>query len=198
MSSFGERLKKLRRHVGMTQADVAAKLGKSTSAVRMWELGANEPDIHTLVALSAIFDSSLDYLLCRDLALGGEGAIRTRLPVYPLSAYAPETEPAYYKSIPSDYLDAGGSFLMIENDSDELSPLVPRGAVVLIRRQDACFEGQICLVRCEGRCSLRKINYLNGAVVFSGAPETSVPLVFDASSGAFEICGIATEYSKTL
>ena len=198
MSSFGARLKLLRRHVGMTQADVAAKLGKSTSAVRMWELGANEPDIHTLVALSVIFDSSLDYLLCRDLAMGGEGAIRTRLPVYSLEDYSPDADPSFYKSIPSDYLNAGGTFLMIVNDSDELAPMVPRGAIVLIRRQSACLEGQICLVRYGGRCHLRKVNYVDGAVIFSGSPDVTTPCVFDTSSGEFEICGIATEYSKSL
>ena len=134
--SFGERLKRLRKNAGMTQADVANRLEKSASAVRMWELGVNEPDMRNLVRLSAIFDCSLDYLLCRDLFLGDAGAVRTNLPVYRLSEYAPGAEPQYFRSIPSDYLSDGSTYFMLLEDTGEMRPLLPRDAAVLIRRQD--------------------------------------------------------------
>ena len=87
-NGFGGRLKLLRKKSGLTQAQLALMLGKSTSAVRMWELGTNEPDIKTLVKLSSIFDSSLDYLLCRDIVKGSPGAVRTNVEVINISEYS--------------------------------------------------------------------------------------------------------------
>lgn len=197
-ASFGERLKRLRKNAGMTQADVATQLNKSASAVRMWELGANEPDIRTLVRLSIIFDSSLDYLMCRDLFLGEEGAVRTGLPVYRLSEYGTENTPAFYKSIPSDYLSAGGTFFMLLHDSRDLSPFVPENAILLIRRQDACLEGQLCFVRCRDAYLLRKVNFFDGGVLLTGALGETTPLTSASDSADFEILGVATEYSKSL
>ena len=197
-SAFGERLKRLRKNSGMTQAEVAAKLNKSPSAVRMWELGANEPDIRMLVELSVLFDCSLDYLLCRDLARGEDGAVRTGLPVYRLSDYAPENPPVAYKSIPSDYLNNGGTFFMLLNDTAESVPLVPADAAVLIRRQDACLEGQLCFVRLGARYLLRKVNFFDGGVILSGTLGAVPPLTAETDSAQFEILGVAVEYMKTI
>ena len=105
-NGFGFRLKNLRKNAGMTQNELADRLAKSGSAVRMWELGSNEPDINTLVELSSIFDCSLDYLMCRDAVLGKEGAVRTNIPVFRLSQYGDgENEPLFYKSILPEYLE---------------------------------------------------------------------------------------------
>ena len=194
-NGFGLRLKKLRKNAGMTQTELADKLDKSGSAVRMWELGQNEPDISTLVELSAIFDCSLDYLLCRDAILGKEGAVRTNIPVYRLNGFAPKSEPDFYQSILPEYLDNSSVYIMILNDLNELHPLIPKDAIVLIRRQESCLDGQIVLFRLHGKYYLRKISFCDGGIVlFASFPE--VPSLFvSADDTNFEILGVAVEFS---
>ncbi len=197
-NGFGYRLKKLRKNAGMTQNELADKLLKSGSAVRMWELGSNEPDINTLVELSSIFDCSLDYLLCRDAVLGKEGAVRTNIPIYKLSEYNNGGEPVFYKSILPEYLDTGFAYIMLQTDTDELAPLLPCGAMVMIRLQESCLDGQTVLFRYRGGVYLRKIAFCDGGMVFYGAFPGISPLFIEASDKDLEGIGTATEYTYSL
>lgn len=60
---FHERLYEVRKRAGMTQNDLAEKLDVSRQAVSRWEMGTAKPDFENLVAISNIFDVSIDYLL---------------------------------------------------------------------------------------------------------------------------------------
>ena len=59
----GARIAALRRQAGMSQAQLAARLGVSPSAVGMYEQGRREPSGDVLVELGKIFGVSVDYLL---------------------------------------------------------------------------------------------------------------------------------------
>lgn len=58
-----ERITHLRTSAGMSQLQLAHKIGVSASAVGMYEQGRREPCADTLVAIAKIFDVSLDYLI---------------------------------------------------------------------------------------------------------------------------------------
>ena len=60
---FSERLKKLRKDTGLTQVDVASKLGISQQAYASWERGIKKPTQENLVKVSKILYVSVDYLL---------------------------------------------------------------------------------------------------------------------------------------
>ena len=60
-----EKLKKLRKSMGLTQSDVARLLGFSAQRYNYYETGKREPDNATLKALGELFDVSIDYLLDR-------------------------------------------------------------------------------------------------------------------------------------
>lgn len=60
---IGERIKYLREAKGLTQKDVANKLGLESAAVSKYELNLREPNIETLKKLSEIFEVSTDFLL---------------------------------------------------------------------------------------------------------------------------------------
>ena len=60
---FSERLKKLRKDTGLTQVDVASKLGISQQAYASWERGAKKPTQENLVKIAQILDVSIDYLV---------------------------------------------------------------------------------------------------------------------------------------
>ena len=57
------RIKSLRKRDNYTQKELAEKLYKSESTVRMWELGKSEPDTQSINALSDIFSISTDYII---------------------------------------------------------------------------------------------------------------------------------------
>ena len=60
---LGARIAALRRAKGWNQAELAAHLQVSPSAVGMYEQGRREPAAEILVALARLFDVSVDYLL---------------------------------------------------------------------------------------------------------------------------------------
>lgn len=60
---LGQRIALLRRQAGMSQAELAARMGVSASAVGMYEQGRREPSVEGLVALADILQVSTDYLL---------------------------------------------------------------------------------------------------------------------------------------
>ena len=60
---FGKKLKILRKKIGITQANLAKKLGISPSAVGMYEQGRREPDSAMLIKIADLFDVSVDYLI---------------------------------------------------------------------------------------------------------------------------------------
>lgn len=66
-NKYGDRIRELRKDNKMTQAQLAKKLGKGESTIRMWELGRNEPDRISLIEMSRIFDCSIDYILGNDM-----------------------------------------------------------------------------------------------------------------------------------
>ena len=64
--TFAENVKMLRKQAGMSQEQLAEKLGVSRQAVTKWETGAGIPDIENIMAISALFDISIDDLLSNE------------------------------------------------------------------------------------------------------------------------------------
>ena len=65
MGDFQNIFKRLRSSCGLTQAEMAEKLGISRSTIGMYETGAREPDFETLEKIADFFNVDIDYLLGR-------------------------------------------------------------------------------------------------------------------------------------
>ena len=63
---FCNNLKSARKFSGLTQKNVAAKLGVVESCYANWEQGRTEPNIEALRQLSVILDVSIDELINGD------------------------------------------------------------------------------------------------------------------------------------
>lgn len=63
MSSIGTKIAFYRKAKGMTQEELAEKLGVSAQAVSKWENDIACPDIQLLTPLSSIFETTIDELL---------------------------------------------------------------------------------------------------------------------------------------
>ena len=69
---IGPRIAALRRERGMSQADLAAKIQVSPSALGMYEQGRREPSADTMVALARTLDVTTDFLLTGRVATPAE------------------------------------------------------------------------------------------------------------------------------
>ena len=58
-----DKIKALREQSGMTQSELAKKLGITRSSVNAWEMGISVPSTQYVVELALIFGISTDYLL---------------------------------------------------------------------------------------------------------------------------------------
>lgn len=63
MVNFGDKLKALRTNAGMTQTELAKKLGISKSVVSYYELQERTPSPDVLIRLAGIFRVTTDHLL---------------------------------------------------------------------------------------------------------------------------------------
>lgn len=64
--TFAEKLKQIRKQAGMSQEQLAEKLGVSRQAVTKWETDGGIPDIENLIAVSTLFSISIDELLSNE------------------------------------------------------------------------------------------------------------------------------------
>ena len=70
----------LRKKAGMSQEELAEKLGVSRQSISKWEGAQSTPDLNRILQLSEIFNVSTDYLLKDTVELPADPA-----PVAPLS-----------------------------------------------------------------------------------------------------------------
>ncbi len=59
----GEKITKARKELGLTQEELAGKLGVTRQSVSRWESDLAFPETDKLVTMSKLFDCSVDYLL---------------------------------------------------------------------------------------------------------------------------------------
>lgn len=59
---FGLRLQKLRKNRGMTQAELADRLGVSKGTIYRYERNLQDPSLQTAIRLAVLLRTSLDYL----------------------------------------------------------------------------------------------------------------------------------------
>ena len=58
-----DKIKMLRETMGITQAELAKRLGVTRSGVNAWEMGISVPSTQYIIELSLLFRVSTDYLL---------------------------------------------------------------------------------------------------------------------------------------
>lgn len=69
---FADKLIELRKKSGMSQEELAEKLGVSRQSVSKWEGAQSTPDLNRILEISKIFDVSTDYLLKDEIEAGKE------------------------------------------------------------------------------------------------------------------------------
>lgn len=164
--NLGAKLRKLRSGAGMTQKELAVLLDKSESAVRMWELGRNEPDITALLALSKIFECTVDFLLGNEFFPGG-GYNQLSVPYFDgYNSATQESQALGTVQLPRVAIDERSKYIGLFVPDSSMTPLFQQRDLVVIQRQDTCFNGQNAAV-CVGNenAVIRKLLFQGDGIV---------------------------------
>ncbi len=182
MSSL--KLRQLRNQKGVTQAELANRLGVTQQAVGKWETGRSSPDPITLMRLAEYFGVSVDVLLGREGALVGEvrpymPASEAMVPVvgsvragYGALAFAEDLgEAAATVRDPESYF-----YLVVKGDSME--PRIHDGDLALVRKQTTLDDGDLgVIVYGDEEGTLKRFLRKGNAVIlqpFNPAYETKI------------------------
>ncbi len=176
--SPGKKIKQLRINAGMTQKQLAALLDKSESAVRMWELDRNEPDISVLLMLSKIFECSVDFLIGNECS-AGNGCMHSGIPYFTgYHAAISEDEAEGILFLSKDSVHSNSRYLGLIMPDSSMEPLFYPKELVIIQRQDACFNGQHAAVMVSKKDAvIRRLRFQGDGILLQ--PENAqYPAVF--------------------
>ena len=162
--SFSELLKQCRKKQGVSQAELAAKLGVTQQAVGKWESGKSSPDPSTVARIAELLNTTADYLL---------GLYR---PVSNVSAPEERFFGSYSESlIPViGTVKAGYGALAFEEDygqeyarGDSMEPRIQDGDLALVHKQDTLENGDlgVLIYGDEGEGTLKRYIQRGNCVV---------------------------------
>lgn len=172
MANFGSILKNLRISRGITQVELAAKLGISRSTVGMYETGGREPDFETMEAIADIFNVDMDYLM-------GRSQVERKHPITPPSSEIP---PGFQPMPDMDMVPLVGriacgtpvtaeenvermvcvpskwrSTFTLTCEGTSMEPRIHDGDLVAIRSQPEVENGEIAAVRIGEEATLKHV-----------------------------------------
>jgi SOS-response transcriptional repressor LexA len=175
MDTLGKRLKYIRESKEMKQKDVAKLIGVAPSTLAGYENDSRNPDPDILAKLSALYDTSVSFLITGV----GEGHIATN--IGNKSAQFPVTNEIYFNDKPlyeiTDYVftdlhafeinphDNNFVWLRIHTDN-MINANIPPGSLVLLKLNTKKYEnGEIVAVCIEDKpATLYKIYKTNGNI----------------------------------
>lgn len=174
---IGKNIRRFREQCDMTQAEVAKRLGVSPTAVSWWESGRTEPKIGTVEKLAELF--------------GVEKSDILGLPKKPTTDHS-QWVPVLGRvaaGIPLDMIedildyeeipDHMGECFALRIQGDSMSPDIPNGSTVIVRKQDDVESGAIAIVTINGEDATckRVIKHELGITLASLNPSFE-PMVF--------------------
>lgn len=169
----GQRLKRLREELGLSQEDVAKRIGVGRTTYLKYENGENRPT-RKLKELSRLFGVTTDYILANDVEKAVESNFyqsdkAVRIPVLgyiaagiPISAIEDILD---YEEI-SASMAATGEYFGLKIKGHSMEPKFSEGDVVIVRRQDSVESGDIAIVLVNGdEATVKKIKILDSGII---------------------------------
>ena len=139
-NNFASNLKHLRIQSGLTQQELANKLGKDYSTIGKWELGQRSPIMTDVIRIANFFDISLEKLIGSSIIYDNAEIISTtsetaQIPVLgvikagiPIEAQQDILE---YIDIPKEWLKGGKQFYGLKISGDSMYPKYEENDIVI-------------------------------------------------------------------
>lgn len=151
------RIRELRKKRCMTMKELGAVVGLAESTISQYETGKREPDNETLLRLGEFFNTSVDYLLGREIVADGPPE-----PSVPGSKWIPVigTIPAGtpveaieeildYEEI-TPQMASQGEYFALKIKGQSMEPRIFEDDVVIVKKQDDCDSGDIAVALVNG------------------------------------------------
>ena len=156
----GSNIKKLRKQLGYSQTKFASLLHVTQGAVSQWEIGATRPDTDQLIAISKLFDISMDSLtegpedIKRMEPRKGNKKEYITIPVLgsipagiPFEAIEDILD---WEDLPLEDTLPGRKYFGLRITGDSMEPEYRSGDTIIIQQQDHCNSGDDCAVMVNG------------------------------------------------
>lgn len=169
---FPQRLKQLRKEMGLSQKSLSEHLGVTQQAVGKWETGRSSPDPSTLARLAELLETSADYLLGISEQPAESAALSLPYAESPIPVIG--TVRAGYGSLAFEE-DYGVEYACVKDPAnyfylvvkgDSMEPRIQDGDLALVHRQPTLENGDLgVMVFGEGEGTLKKYIQRGNAVI---------------------------------
>lgn len=143
------RIRELRKRIGLTQVTLAARIGVAQNTVSNWELGKIDVDTDSLKFLADMFNCSVDYILYRDednlapladhLTAGSKipvlGKVPAGIPIEAIEDIIDEIE------LSEKLTRSGFEYFALLVSGNSMYPEYMDGDIVIVRRQETAETG---------------------------------------------------------
>lgn len=176
MADIGKKIREKREAIGMTQEELASKLGyKNKSSIAKIETGTNDIVQSKVVEFAKVLNTSVSYLMGWDepsksisrkgVVINVLGRVAAGIPIEAVTDIIDTEE------IPEEMAKTG-EFFGLQIHGDSMEPKFSEGDVVIVRQQDDAESGDIVIAMINGddaTCKrLRK--YRDGIELISSNP----------------------------
>ena len=184
----GSILKRERKKNRLTQAEVGEKLGVSQQAVAKWENNTTEPKAQDLLALAALYDVTVDYLLGKesDRDTGVQAIIQDGLPYkrLPVLASVACGTPIYAEDSYENYIlqsmETNADFCVVAEGDSMINARIFDGDLVFVHKQEMVNNGEIAVVAIGEAATIKRVYYYDKQNKLVLMPENPAhaPLVY--------------------
>ena len=204
--TFGKRIKQLRESRGITQVDLADKVGVSDKAVSTWENDTFMPRMGTIQKLATYFGVTKSFLIGDepDPLPDLPNIVPLRRVQVPILGDIAAGEPVPAEEGFDEYTEIDASAPRCDYGlhvtSDSMEPTVCKGDLVFIRQQDDVDDGQIAAVLLDDSATLKRIFHIKGGLQLLSDNAAKYPprlVTFDEYS-TIKILGMAVAYRRNL
>ena len=159
MGDFNINLKRLRKQKGLTQEDLAQKLGVRKTTISNYESGYSTPPFATLERLAQILDTSVDIILGKPAAVHEAKLQESEQAVIKVYYSGAKDLVSDTVSIPRPLLGEGDFFLIQLGDNALESLHLHQGDLVLCQKQSSVSDGELAAVTVKEKGRL--VRYLS-------------------------------------
>ena len=209
MSGFSDMLGYLRKRVGLSQKELAEKIGRSRSTIGMYETGEREPDFETLEAFANIFNVNMDTLLGKSsatLPTGSEKIDFSRYHSIPILGRISAGLPIYAEQNIEGYtltdLNGGAEYFALRISGDSMNAIgINDGYLIIARRQDEVENGEVAVVMVGEEDATVKRFYSSGNTVTLVPQSTTpshTPQIYDLNKTPIKVLGKVVKVEFTL
>lgn len=151
MAEIGKRIKEKREAIGMTQEELAAKLGyKNKSSIAKIETGTNDIVQSKVVEFARVLNTTVAYLMGwensrpkKSIIINVYGRVAAGIPLEMIEDIIDTEE------IPEEMAKTG-EFFGLQIHGDSMEPRMKEGDVVIVRKQDDAESGDTVIATING------------------------------------------------